>query len=82
MKPSSRKVSPVADWLKGEVLARIKSAGIPLPVDYEWFGRSFDGIDYRFIEPLSRFAPDDFARVLDWFPLAEAELVRATGKGR
>lgn len=82
MKPSNRKVSPVADWLKGEVMARIARAGITLPPDYEWFGRSFDGIDYRFLEPLSRFAPDDFARVLEWFPLAEVELIRATGVGR
>lgn len=82
MKPSHHKVSPVCDWLKREVMERIQRAGIALPVDYEWFGRSFDGIDYRFLEPLSRFAPDDFARVLEWFPLAEAELVRVSGKGR
>lgn len=75
-KELSRKVSPIADWLKGEVMDRIGQAGIPLPVDYEWFGRSFDGIDYRFLEPLSRYAPDDYQRVLDWFPLAELELIR------
>jgi len=76
MKPTSRKVSPIADWLKATVLGRVAEAGIRLPVDYEWFGRSFDGIDYRFIEPLSRHAPDDYRRVLDWFPLAELELFR------
>ncbi|MFD6070295.1 hypothetical protein [Amycolatopsis lurida] len=48
----------------------------PLPIDYEWYGRSFDGLDYRFIEPLSRHAPEDYARALDWFPLAELELLR------
>jgi len=78
MKPSSRKVSPIADWLKATVLGRIEQAGISLPVDYQWFGRSFDGIDYRFIEPLSRFAPDDYQRVLDWFPLADLQLFRAS----
>lgn len=77
MKPAKRKVSPIADWLKAEVLGRIEAAKIPLPVDYEWFGRSFDGIDYRFLEPLSRFAPDDYQRVLDWFPLADLDLMRA-----
>ncbi|MCL2089859.1 MAG: hypothetical protein FWH11_01310 [Micrococcales bacterium] len=77
MKHEKRKVSPVADWLKSEVVARVDQAGIRLPVDYEWFGRSFDGIDHRFLEPLSRFAPDDFQRVLDWFPLADMQLFRA-----
>ncbi|MFJ3393947.1 adenine nucleotide alpha hydrolase family protein [Leifsonia aquatica] len=76
MKARSRKVSPIADWLVREVRDRIAAAGISLPVDYEWFGRSFDGIDYRFLEPISRHAPDDFARILDWFPLADLELYR------
>jgi len=75
-KRRSGKVSAIWDWRKAEVLDRIAAAGIALPVDYEWFGRSFDGIDYRFIEPLSRHAPEDYRRVLDWFPLAELELMR------
>lgn len=77
MKPKHHKVSPIADWLKGEVLDRIEAAGIALPVDYDLFGRSFDGIDYRFIKPISEHFPDDFARILDWFPLADLALFRA-----
>lgn len=77
MKAGSRKVSPVADWLKAEVLDRIAAAGIQLPVDYQFFGRSFDGIDHRFLKPISEHFPDDFARILDWFPLADLELFRA-----
>lgn len=77
MKPRDRKVSPVADWVKAEVMGRIATAGITLPVDYDWFGRSFDGIDHRFLKPISEHAPDDFARILDWFPLADLELFRA-----
>ncbi|QPK81127.1 phosphoadenosine phosphosulfate reductase [Schaalia sp. ZJ405] len=76
MKPNNHKVSPIADWLKSEVLDIIERHNITLPIDYEWFGRSFDGIDYRFIEPLSRHAPTDYQRILDWFPLAELELLR------
>lgn len=76
LKRSGGKVSPIADWLKGETLDRIAAAGIALPVDYQWFGRSFDGIDYRFLHPISQHAPDDFARILEWFPLADLELVR------
>lgn len=82
MKPKDRKVSPIADWLKGEVLGRIADAGITLPVDYEHFGRSFDGIDYRFLKPISEHFPEDFARILDWFPLADLELFRARMENR
>lgn len=77
MKAKDHKVSPIADWLKGEVLDRIAAAGIALPVDYQWFGRSFDGIDYRFLAPIAEHAPADFERILEWFPLADAELFRA-----
>lgn len=76
LKRKGRKVSVVWDWQKAEVLDRIRAAKIDLPVDYEWFGRSFDGVDRRFLEPLSRHAPDDYQRVLDWLPLAEIELFR------
>lgn len=75
MKPGSRKVSPIYDWQKHEVMDAINSASIPLPVDYNWFGRSFDGIDRRFLEPLRDHAPEDYQRVLDWFPLADTQLL-------
>lgn len=76
MKPSSHKVSPIADWLKAEVMACLDRHHIALPVDYDWFGRSFDGIDYRFLAPIREHAPDDFERILHWYPLAELELLR------
>lgn len=76
MKQGKRKVSPVWDWRKRDVLDSLAADGIQLPPEYEWFGRSFDGLDYRFLEPLSRHAPDDYARILEWFPLAGLELIR------
>lgn len=76
IRQDSRKVSVIWDWQIADVRAAIKRHACPLPPDYAWFGRSFDGLDYRFIEPLSRHAPEDYARVLDWFPLAELELFR------
>lgn len=75
-KAKSRKVSVVWDWRVAEVRDRIAAEGLTLGPDYDWFGRSFDGIDYRFLAPLKEHAPDDYQRVLDWFPLAELELVR------
>jgi 3'-phosphoadenosine 5'-phosphosulfate sulfotransferase (PAPS reductase)/FAD synthetase len=77
-KPRLAKVSPVWDWSTAEVRERIAAAGLKLPVDYDWFGRSFDGLDLRFLGPLKEHAPDDYARVLEWFPLAELELFRVS----
>ncbi|MEY8314135.1 hypothetical protein [Adlercreutzia muris] len=76
MKPHSRKVSPIADWLKQEVMDAIDGAGIKLPIDYEIFGRSFDGIDCRFTEPMRKHLPDDYERLRQWFPLMETDLIR------
>lgn len=76
MKPSSGKVSPIADWLKREVMDAIDASNVELPIDYELFGRSFDGLDYRFLKPIHDNLPDDWAQILEWFPYAEMELLR------
>lgn len=76
MKPNSHKVSPVWDWLNRSVYEFIEFMGVKLPIDYEWFDRSFDGIDYRFLKPVHDYAPEDYKQILSWFPLAELELIR------
>jgi hypothetical protein len=67
----------VWDWRKQHVYDTINIAGVKLPPDYAWFGRSFDGLDRRFLDPIRRHVPDDYARILEWFPLADLELYRA-----
>jgi hypothetical protein len=64
------------DWSTKEVYQKIADDGIMLPVDYELFGRSFDGLDWRFLAPLRDRFPRDYQRILDWFPLADLELCR------
>lgn len=76
MKPKHHKVSPIWDWKQGKVFDFISDHGIDLPVDYEWFGRSFDGIDYRFLSKIKENSPSDFEQILSWFPLADLELMR------
>jgi 3'-phosphoadenosine 5'-phosphosulfate sulfotransferase (PAPS reductase)/FAD synthetase len=76
MKHASKKVSPIADWLKAEVYGAIESRGIELPIDYKIWGRSFDGLDARFTGPMKKSLPEDFERLKEWFPLIEADLVR------
>lgn len=67
---------PVYDWKKADLLREFDAAGVKLPPDYRIFGRTFDGIDYRFLKPLKEAYPEDYARVLEWFPLADLELFR------
>lgn len=67
---------PVCWWNKADVISSIQKAGIQLPVDYEMFGRSFDGLDARFMIPLRRHRPKDYEQVCKWFPLVGAEIKR------
>ncbi len=76
LKARTQKV--VWDWRKQHVMDAIRHAGVTLPPDYKWFNRSFDGMDRRFMQPLARFAPDDYERILTWFPLADLDVARAS----
>lgn len=76
VKPLKHKCSPIADWTKGEVMAALERRGIGLPPDYVMFGRSFDGLDKRFMEPLRKQRPEDFAIVEKWYPLIKSDEMR------
>jgi hypothetical protein len=67
---------PVFDLSTKSVYRMIDAAGIRLPVDYEMFGRSFDGIDLRFLDPIRKRFPEDYEKILWWFPMAGLELSR------
>lgn len=72
-----RKFYPVCDLNKQGVIDVIKKEGVKLPVDYEMFGRSFDGLDYQYLVEIKKRFPKDYAKILEWFPLQSAELFRA-----
>lgn len=69
-----RQFYPVFDWNKAKIVEAC--TGPSLPVDYEMFGRSWDGLDYRFLKPIADHFPEDYRRILDVFPMAEIELLR------
>lgn len=73
---SQRKYHPVWDMRKADLLEMFRKHKVKLPIDYAIFGRTFDGIDLRFLLPLKKQRPDDYRKVLDWFPLAELEIFR------
>jgi hypothetical protein len=48
---------------KDPMLAILKHHNLHLPIDYRIFGRSFDGLDLRFLLPLKKHLPRDYKRV-------------------
>jgi hypothetical protein len=76
LNPTKRGFWAIYDWKMDDVVAAITKRGIKLPIEYRYFGRSFDGIDYRFLAPMKKHFPRDYARVLEYFPLAELEIKR------
>lgn len=73
---------PIFDWNKARLIDELRRANVKLPVDYEMFGRSFDGIDYRFLKPISERYPEDYQKILEFFPLAELEIKRREWRER
>ena len=70
---------PVYDWVKDDIIRAIDEAGIKLPVDYRLFGRTFDGLDYRFTKEIRDHFPEDYERLLEWYPFAELDIMRYEG---
>lgn len=76
LNPTSHKFWPVFDFRNDDLCELFRAEGIRLMDDYRLFGRSFDGLQYEFLGPLKEAYPRDYARILEWFPLAELEVVR------
>ncbi|OCG77375.1 phosphoadenosine phosphosulfate reductase [Gilliamella sp. Nev6-6] len=70
------KYHPIWDWKKRDLIDCFNKHKIKLSIDYKLFGRSFDGLDLRFLMPLKKHLPNDYKKILEWFPLAELEIFR------
>ena len=64
---------PIWDWRKAYLLERMQDAGVKVPQDYRMFGRSFNGIDHRFMYQIKANYPEDYKKILKWFPLANLD---------
>lgn len=76
---NAKRFYPVYDWKKEDLMRAFLESGVKLPVDYRLFGRTFDGLDYRFLKPIKEHYPRDYEKIMDWFPLAELEIRRREG---
>lgn len=64
------------DWDINQTADIIIKHDIKLPSDYRYWGRTLAAFDYQFLAPLKKYFPKDWARMLEWFPLLEAEIFR------
>lgn len=67
---------PIYDWNNEQLKECLRDNEVQLPVDYELWGKSFDGVDYRFIKPLRDRFPEDYEKLKDIFPLLDIETLR------
>jgi 3'-phosphoadenosine 5'-phosphosulfate sulfotransferase (PAPS reductase)/FAD synthetase len=73
---------PIWDWTIDMVLGAITDAGLKLPMDYPWFGRSRDGWDGRVLTAMREHTPEDFQLLLKWFNLVDIDLFRLDQRPR
>jgi hypothetical protein len=66
----------VWDWKTADVKRAIDEAGLKLSKSYLYFGSTGDGIDWQFVNFLRNHLPDDYKKLVSYFPLVEMELFR------
>lgn len=76
MRSQTGHFSCIYDWRKQAVVKVMEAYNVQLPKEYELFGRSYDGYDYRFIKPLKDHMPEDYKILKHWFPLIDVEIAR------
>jgi 3'-phosphoadenosine 5'-phosphosulfate sulfotransferase (PAPS reductase)/FAD synthetase len=67
---------PVFDWSIAKLREEIVNSGIKLPIDYKVWGRTFDGLQYEFVQGVKENFPNDYEKIKFWFPLVEANELR------
>jgi 3'-phosphoadenosine 5'-phosphosulfate sulfotransferase (PAPS reductase)/FAD synthetase len=72
----NKKIYPIWDWKKSDVLDFLTANNIPFSDDYMIWNRSYDGMKYQFLFGVKKHYPSDWLKLLEYFPLLEAELFR------
>jgi len=73
----SHRAFPLAEWTNRTVTQFLRSRNIPLSPEYAVLGRSYGGaLDAEHLIPIRDHFPDDFAKILKRFPLADADIFR------
>lgn len=72
----ARRFHPIYDINKLDLIPIFQRTGVKLPVDYRIFGRSFCGLDYRFLSAIREYFPEDYDIIKFWFPLVDLEFAK------
>jgi 3'-phosphoadenosine 5'-phosphosulfate sulfotransferase (PAPS reductase)/FAD synthetase len=73
---NGKKFYPCFDFSDKEVAEIVRAHNVKLPYDYAVWGRTFDGMQYRFLKDLKQALPEDYNKVLELYPLADVVLHR------
>jgi hypothetical protein len=72
-----KKFQPIFDLKKVDMIRELDAANICLPLDYKLFGRTFDGMDARFVRPLVEHGmTEDINKIRSLFPLCLSDVAR------
>lgn len=70
------KFYPIWDWNKDKLIEELKRHDVKLPIDYKMFGRTLDGEYYMYLVKIREHYPEDYKRMLEYYPLIDKEIYR------
>jgi len=73
---NTKKWYPIHDYTNKDIVEIMNRHDVPLPEDYDLFGLTFDGLDYRFIKIIKEKKPKDYEKIKYYFPLIDLVLYR------
>ena len=73
---SKRQFYSIWDMSIAQLINIITRHDVNLPPDYRLWGHSFYEIQPEYLFAIREHYPDDYRKILEWFPLAQAEMFR------
>lgn len=67
---------PIHDFSDRDIVNILQKHDLPLPEDYDLFGLTFDGLDYRFLKVVKDRKPKDYQKIKNIFPLIDLVIHR------
>lgn len=67
---------PIWELSKTEVMDLLRRHDMPLSWEYDFLPSSFTGLHFQYVERIRKHSPEDYQRILHFFPLFGAELYR------
>jgi len=64
------------DYNLERVCKAIIQSGVQLPIDYQTMGRTIISWEYQYLKPVKDHFPDDYQRMLEWWPWLDLEFFR------